>query len=400
MKKIVLVPDSFKGTMSSIDVCAAMEEGIRAVFPAAEVVALPVADGGEGSAAAFLTALGGQRVEVAVTGPEGTELESFYALLPDGTAVIEMAVAAGLPQVRGEKDPERTTTFGVGQLLRHAAGRGAKRAVMCLGGSATNDGGCGAAAACGVRFLDSAGKAFVPVGGTLCAIADVDVSAMDAAVRGMEIVTMCDIDNPLCGPTGAAAVFGPQKGADAAMVARLDAGLAHLAQVLRERLGAEVAELPGAGAAGGMGAGMAAFFQSSLRSGIDTVLDTVAFEAVVRDADLVLTGRDAGQPEPSGEGDLRRGPALRRRSAGGSGGRCGGGGPGGVPPGRDRRVLHQPGGGALSAGPAAGEGGPAGHGPGYHAAADIEKISGLGGKHWLFPPDRGMITRHLRVSPR
>ena len=200
MKKIVLVPDSFKGTMSSIDVCAAMEEGIRAVFPAAEVVALPVADGGEGSAAAFLTALGGQRVEVAVTGPEGTELESFCALLPDGTAVIEMAAAAGLPQVRGEKDPERTTTFGVGQLLRHAAGRGAKRAVMCLGGSATNDGGCGAAAACGVRFLDSAGKAFVPVGGTLCAIADVDVSAMDPAVRGMEIVTMCDIDTLSAAP--------------------------------------------------------------------------------------------------------------------------------------------------------------------------------------------------------
>lgn len=313
MKKIVLVPDSFKGTMSSIDVCAAMEEGIRAVFPAAEVVALPVADGGEGSAAAFLTALGGQRVEVAVTGPEGTELESFYALLPDGTAVIEMAAAAGLPQVRGEKDPERTTTFGVGQLLRHAAGRGAKRAVMCLGGSATNDGGCGAAAACGVRFLDSAGKAFVPVGGTLCAIADVDVSAMDPAVRGMEIVTMCDIDNPLCGPTGAAAVFGPQKGADAAMVARLDAGLAHLAQVLRERLGAEVAELPGAGAAGGMGAGMAAFFQSSLRSGIDTVLDTVAFEAVVRDADLVLTG----------EGRLDS-QSLRGKVISGVARRCGG----------------------------------------------------------------------------
>lgn len=290
MKKFVLVPDSFKGTMSSAQVCAAMEAGIRTVFPEAAVVSLPVADGGEGSADAFLTALGGEKVSLRVTGPQGTELDSFYALLPDGTAVIEMAAAAGLPQVTGEKDPEKTTTYGVGELLRHAANHGAKRAVMCLGGSATNDGGCGAAAACGVRFLNEAGEAFVPVGGTLQSVAAVDLSGMDSAVQALDIVTMCDIDNPLCGPTGAAAVFGPQKGADAAMVARLDAGLHHLAEVLRRCLGADVEDLPGAGAAGGMGAGMAAFFRSRLQPGIETVLDTVRFGEVVRDADLILTG--------------------------------------------------------------------------------------------------------------
>lgn len=290
MKKFVLVPDSFKGTMSSAQVCAAMEAGIRTVFPEAAAVSLPVADGGEGSADAFLTALGGEKVSLRVTGPQGTELDSFYALLPDGTAVIEMAAAAGLPQMTGEKDPEKTTTYGVGELLRHAANHGAKRAVMCLGGSATNDGGCGAAAACGVRFLNEAGEAFVPVGGTLKSVAAVDLSGMDGAVRALDIVTMCDIDNPLCGPTGAAAVFGPQKGADAAMVARLDAGLHHLAEVLRRCLGADVEDLPGAGAAGGMGAGMAAFFRSRLQPGIETVLDTVRFGEVVRDADLILTG--------------------------------------------------------------------------------------------------------------
>lgn len=290
MKKVVLVPDSFKGTLSSAQVCAAMAAGVRAVFPAVEIVSVPVADGGEGSVDAFLAALGGEKVSLRVTGPEGAPLDSFYGLLPDGTAVVEMAAAAGLPQVLGEKDPEKTTTYGVGELLRHAAHNGARRAVMCLGGSATNDGGCGAAAACGVRFLNGAGEAYVPVGGTLKDIAAVDLSALDEAVRALPMTTMCDIDNPLCGPSGAAAVFGPQKGADAAMVARLDAGLAHLAEIVQRDLGADVRDLPGAGAAGGMGAGMAAFFGSALRPGIETVLDTVGFDALVQGADLILTG--------------------------------------------------------------------------------------------------------------
>lgn len=290
MKKIVLVPDSFKGTLSSAEVCGLMREGIHAVFPAAEVVALPVADGGEGSAEAFRTALGGERIALRVTGPERRSVDSFYVLLPDGTAVIEMAAAAGLPQVTGEKDPEQTTTYGVGELLVHAAHNGAQRVIMCLGGSATNDGGCGLAAACGVRFAREDGSALLPVGGTLAEIASIRTDGMDPLVRALPIVTMCDIDNPLCGPAGAAAVFGPQKGADAAMVQRLDAGLRHLASLWQRDLGADVLELPGAGAAGGMGGGMAAFFGSRLQPGIETVLDTVQFTREAADADLILTG--------------------------------------------------------------------------------------------------------------
>lgn len=290
MKKIVLVPDSFKGTMSSGEICKIMERAVRFVYPEAEVVSVPVADGGEGSVDAFLAALGGHRVEVPCSGPEGQAIMGFYGLLPDGTAVIEMAAAAGLPQVSEPRNPEKTTTYGVGQLMRHAAEHGAGKLILCLGGSGTNDGGCGAAAACGVGFYNGAGEVFVPTGGTLAAIAHIDCSGLDAALREIPIVTMCDIDNPLCGQAGAAAVFGPQKGADDAMVVRLDLGLAHLAEVVRQDLGKEILHLSGAGAAGGMGAGMVAFFDSVLQPGIETILDAVAFEAILRQADLVLTG--------------------------------------------------------------------------------------------------------------
>ncbi len=259
MKKIILAPDSFKGTMTSREVCGELTSAIREIFPETEIVSLPVADGGEGSVDAFLTACGGERVATVCTGPNGQHIRAEYGLLPDGTAVVEMAAAAGLP-LADPKNPERTTTFGVGELLPHAAGRGARKIIMCLGGSATNDGGCGAAAACGIRFFDKQGNSFTPVGGTLMDIARIDLSGLDPALAAVPIVTMCDIDNPLCGPTGAAAVFGPQKGADEAMVLRLDAGLAHLAGLLHRDCGAEVRGLPGAGAAGGMGAGMTAFF--------------------------------------------------------------------------------------------------------------------------------------------
>ena len=290
MAKYVLIPDSFKGTLSSEDICRIASEEILRLEPEAEICAIPVADGGEGTVDAFLAAVGGTRAEVPCTGPCGQEIRGFYGLLPDGTAVVEMAAAAGLPLAGACRDPEKTTTYGVGQLMAHALSRGAKRLVLGLGGSATNDGGCGAASACGVRFVNGAGEAFVPVGGTLAEIASVDVTEMDPAVAALEIVTMCDIDNPLCGPTGAAAVFGPQKGADAAQIQRLDAGLAHLAQILERDLGISTVDLPGAGAAGGMGAGMAAFFRSRLQPGIETVLDTVRFAEVVRDADWIFTG--------------------------------------------------------------------------------------------------------------
>ena len=239
---------------------------------------------------AFLAANKGTRVTLEVSGPYREPVEGFYGLLDDGTAVIEMAAAAGLPMVGDNRHAERTTTYGVGQLLIDALDRGAKQVIMGLGGSATNEGGCGMAAACGVKFYDATGAEFLPVGETLCRIARIDVGGLDPRLAGVEMVTMCDIDNPLCGPTGASAVFGPQKGATPALVETLDAGLAHMAKIVARDLGVDVLDLPGGGAAGGMGAGMVAFFGSKLQMGTQTVLDTAHFDDLVADADMVFSG--------------------------------------------------------------------------------------------------------------
>lgn len=290
MAKYVLIPDSFKGTLSSEDICRIASEEILRLEPEAEICAIPVADGGEGTVDAFLAAVGGTRAEVPCTGPCGQEVMGFYGLLPDGTAVVEMAAAAGLPLAGACRDPEKTTTYGVGQLMAHALSRGAKRLVLGLGGSATNDGGCGAAAALGAEFLDEEGRAFVPTGGTLTQIAHIRMKGLRETLAGVDVTVMCDIDNPLCGPAGAAAVFGPQKGADAAMVARMDAGLRHLAEMLEKDVGMEVLTLAGGGSAGGFGAGAAAFFGGQLRMGIDVVLDLTDFDRKCRGASLVITG--------------------------------------------------------------------------------------------------------------
>lgn len=290
MAKYVLIPDSFKGTLSSEDICRIASEEILRLEPEAEICAIPVADGGEGTVDAFLAAVGGTRAEVPCTGPCGQEVMGFYGLLPDGTAVVEMAAAAGLPLAGACRDPEKTTTYGVGQLMAHALSRGAKRLVLGLGGSATNDSGCGAAAALGAEFLDEEGRAFVPTGGTLTQIAHIRMEGLRETLAGAEVTVMCDIDNPLCGPAGAAAVFGPQKGADAAMVARMDAGLRHLAETLEKDVGMEMLTLAGGGSAGGFGAGAAAFFGGQLRMGIDVVLDLTDFDRKCRGASLVITG--------------------------------------------------------------------------------------------------------------
>ena len=291
MKKEILMHDSFKGTMSSSEICGIMEKAVRAYYPDAEVVPIPVADGGEGSVDAFLAAVGGERVTVPVRGPYMEEMEGYYGLLDGGsTAVIEMAACAGLPLVGENRHAEKTTTYGVGQLMAHAAGRGCKKMIVGLGGSATNDFGAGAAAALGVRFLDEAGEEFVPVGENLARVAKIDMSGLLPALRGIEVITMCDIDNPLCGKNGAAHIFGPQKGADPAMVEYLDGQLSAIARTVGRELGRDVADLPGAGAAGGMGGGMVAFLGSRLQMGIETVLDTVGFDRLVSDADLVLSG--------------------------------------------------------------------------------------------------------------
>lgn len=289
MRKFVLIPDSFKGTLSSMDICDIMREEIGRVYPEAEVLSVPVADGGEGSVDCFLCALGGERIEMTVRGPRFEALTGFYGLLPDGTAVVEMAAAAGLPLIK-EKNPAAATTYGVGELILAAAKRGARRILVGLGGSSTNDGGCGAAAAAGVKFYNAAGEVFVPTGGNLCEIASICMKERDPALEGIEIVAMCDVDNPMHGPQGAAHIFGPQKGADEAMVRFLDEGLVHLDEILRRDLGQNLGQAPGAGSAGAMGAGMMAFFGARLQMGINAVLDTVDFENLVRGADMILTG--------------------------------------------------------------------------------------------------------------
>lgn len=287
MKRCLVLSDSFKGTLSSPDICR-IARSLH--IPGWHIDALPVADGGEGTTDCFLDACGGQRIALPVSGPFGGTIDGFYGLLPDGTSVVECAAAAGLHQAEGRPDPEAATTYGVGQLLAHALDHGAKRLILGLGGSCTNDGGCGAAAALGVRFYDRQGRSFVPTGGTLADIETIDLSGRHPGLRPGVLTVMCDIDNPLYGETGAAYIFAPQKGANDACVQRLDAGLRHLAAVLHAQLGAEVDTLPGGGAAGGFGAGCAALLCGALRSGITTVLDTVDFDRRAVGCDLVVTG--------------------------------------------------------------------------------------------------------------
>ncbi|HHV96558.1 MAG TPA: glycerate kinase [Clostridiaceae bacterium] len=291
MKKVVLIPDSFKGTLSSAKICEIIENRTKNYFPQCKVVSIPVADGGEGSVDCFLAALGGEKVFVTVKNPYFEDMTSFFGLIDNGnTAVIEMAACAGLPLVEDRKNPMKTTTYGVGQLILAAVNRGVKKIIVGLGGSCTNDGGCGAASAVGIKFFNDKGEEFIPTGGTLKDIVKIDVSEKNEALKGVEIITMCDIDNPMYGPTGAAHVFAPQKGADPEMVLALDEGLKHLAEVIKKDLNMDVSGIPGAGAAGAMGAGMIAFFNSKLKMGIETVLDTVDFDSVIADADMVFTG--------------------------------------------------------------------------------------------------------------
>ena len=316
MEKILLVPDSFKGTLSSRQVCQVMSGQLRRFFPQAQVKSIPVADGGEGSVEAFLAAAGGERRTRTVTGPFGEPVEAFYGILGDGrTAVIEMAACAGLPLAEGRLNPERATTYGVGELLLAAKEAGCTKAILGLGGSCTNDGGVGAAAALGAKFTRADGAAFIPTGGTLGEIAALDVSPVAQALQGMELTAMCDIDNPLYGDAGAAAMFAPQKGADAAMVARLDAGLRHLGQVSARCLGRDFSHLPGAGAAGGLGFGMAAFCGAQLRMGIDAVLDAVGFDSLLPGTDVVFTGEGKIDSQ-SARGKVVSGVAARCRKAG------------------------------------------------------------------------------------
>ena len=246
MKKCIVISDSFKGTLSTLDICAIAREVFPAHFPGCELVTLPVADGGEGTVACFLEAFRAQPVEVTVSGPFGEPVQAAYAR-KDALAVIEMASAAGLPLAGERRDPETATTYGVGQLIHHAVEQGCTDILLGLGGSATNDGGCGCAAALGTRFYDAEGHVFVPTGGTLANIAHIDTDESRRLLENVRVTVMCDVENPLCGPNGAAWVFGPQKGADDAMAARLDDGLRHLDKILQQDLQVSLVDLPGAG---------------------------------------------------------------------------------------------------------------------------------------------------------
>lgn len=316
MKKIVLIPDSFKGTLSSKQICEIASAEITQQFPNCEIVSIPVADGGEGSVDCFLSALGGEKITAMVSGPHLEKMESYFGYLPESsTAVIEMASCAGLPLVENQKDPLGTTTYGVGELLLEAANHGATKIILGLGGSCTTDSGCGAAAACGVKFYDKTGNSFIPTGGTLSQIEHIDTSGLDPAIKTVDIVAMCDIENPMYGPEGAAYIFAPQKGATENEVKLLDEGLIHLANVIKQDLRADVATIPGTGAAGAMGAGMIAFFGAQLQMGIETVLDTVHFSEIVKDADLVITG-EGKLDDQSLRGKVVIGVAKRAQDAG------------------------------------------------------------------------------------
>ena len=290
-KKFVIIPDSFKGTLSSIEVCDIIENEILNVFNDAEIKKIPVADGGEGSVDAFLEGLKGEKVFVEVNDPFFQKMTSFYGLIDQGeTAVIEMAACAGLPLVGNKKDPRITTTYGVGELLLHAIEHGVKKVILGIGGSSTNDGGCGFAAALGVKFYDQNHETFIPTGGTLHQIHQIDKSNLDKRLNQIELITMCDIDNPLYGKEGAAYVFGPQKGADPVMVEFLDQGLKHLAKTVHQSLGIDDPYFKGAGAAGGLGYGAKVFANSKIQMGIETVLDAMQFDELAKDADYIITG--------------------------------------------------------------------------------------------------------------
>jgi glycerate 2-kinase len=290
--KIVIAPDSFKESMTAAEVCSAVEAGFRKVLGDAEFVHVPVGDGGEGTVQSVVDATNGRIVEVTATGPLGEKVDAFYGLTGDGkTAVIEMAAASGLHLVsREQRNPLVTTTRGTGELILDALDKKVERIVLGLGGSATNDGGAGMASALGVKFLDVNGEELRPGGEALGELLTIDVSDMDPRLKSVKIDVACDVTNPLTGPLGASAVFGPQKGATPEMVGVLDASLKRYAEAVERNLGLQVNDLPGAGAAGGLGAGVVAFLDGNLQSGIDLVLDVIGFEEAVRDADLVITG--------------------------------------------------------------------------------------------------------------
>ncbi|HEV3473759.1 MAG TPA: glycerate kinase [Actinomycetota bacterium] len=320
--RVVVAPDTFKGTLSAAEVARSLARGWRRADRTADVEEVPVADGGEGTLDALLAARGGRRERARVTGPLGDPVEAAFGLLEGSgeiTAVVEMARASGLQLISEERrDPLRATTHGTGELILAAAAHGARHLVVCIGGSATNDGGAGMAQAVGIRLLDERGRDLPPGGAALRRLATIDASGLDATVRDVEIVVATDVDNPLTGPLGASAVYGPQKGAGPEDVVLLDEALGHLAAVIHRDLGVDVRDVPGGGAAGGLGAGLTAFLGARLRPGFEAVAEALDLARRLEGADVVVTGEgrydDQTQYGKAPAGVLRLGRETRCRT--------------------------------------------------------------------------------------
>jgi glycerate kinase len=290
--KIAIAPNAFKGTLTALDAATCIARGLRAALPRIHTVIIPMADGGDGTAAAIVQATRGQLLTTRVHDPLGRLIRATWGLTGDRhTAIIEMATASGLARLApNQRNPLLTSTFGTGELIRKALDLNVRRILIGIGGSATNDGGIGMARALGAKFLDRRGRELPEGGGALTRLAHVDIRKLDPRLKSVHIDVACDVDNPLTGPRGAAHIYGPQKGATPAMVRKLDAGLLRLAQVLRDDLHIHVEKIPGAGAAGGLGAGLLAFASGHLRPGIDIVIDAVQLARRLQGCDLVITG--------------------------------------------------------------------------------------------------------------
>ena len=290
--RIVVAPDSYKGSVSALAVAQAMERGIRKVFPSADVCQIPLADGGAGTVEALVVATGGRFRTSDVVGPLGERITARWGILGDGkTAVMEIAAASGLTLVpAARRNPRKATSRGTGQLIVAALDAGLRNIIIGVGGSASNDGGAGMARALGVRFTNARGKDLAEGGAALAKLAHIDLSGIDPRLQQTQITVACDVDNPLCGPSGASAVFGPQKGASREIAAELDAALRHFAHIAQAATGRDAAELPGAGAAGGLAAGLLFFTAAKLKPGVEIALAAVGFAAIVKEAAFVITG--------------------------------------------------------------------------------------------------------------
>jgi glycerate kinase len=289
--KIVIAPDSFKGSMSATEVCDIVEGSILKIMPTAKIVKIPISDGGEGLVEALVRHQSGEIIKIKTKDPLFREITAIYGILNGEVAVIEMSAASGLPLLADdERNPLKTSTYGTGEMIADAIRRGCHKIILGLGGSATNDGGLGVANALGVRFYDQNMELLAPVGENLSRVRTIDTSQVKPALQEVEIVIACDVDNVLCGVQGAAAIYGPQKGANSEMVIFLDQGLSMFGQLLEKKTARKLVKLKGIGAAGGMALPLVALFKSQLKSGLDIVLDEIGFEAAIDGADMIITG--------------------------------------------------------------------------------------------------------------